>query len=239
MSFIIHSVSAEDYPGLKALALKYPLLNLPAESRLLKQKIQQSEKSFAGILKEKNFVFVLKARKTGRIIGSAQVASQSGTREKPSYSLKIFKGPVPHKDFLRLKVIHRGPSYLGGLILDEKYRGHPEKAGKQISLIRFLFCFLRPGFFKSRLHAEVAPFLDPKGNNPFFEYFIKKKMSFTMPEIDYLTLTDKEKLFASYPRGKILLSSLPPAVQKTFGPARRLEPESRGAFGKTKFLFYK
>ena len=214
--FLIQSVSFEDYFSLRKLALKYPLMNLPAEEILLKQKMAVSEDSFSQILpKEKrNFFFVLKT-KTGEVLGSSQVAAKSGTGEIPSYSLKIFE--EEGQKFLQLKTITDGPSYLGGLILDEKYRACPEKAGKQLSLIRFLFAALQPEFFEDTFHAEVAPFLDEEGKNPFFESFFKQHISLSMKEIDYLTLTDKEKLFSSYPSGKVLFSSLPKTVQTSLG----------------------
>ena len=214
--FVIQAVSFKDYSSLRKLALKYPLLNLPAEEKLLKEKIELSQNSFNEILpKEKrNFLFVLKTLE-GDIIGSSQISSKSGTKSKPSYSLKIHKNNK--SPFLCLKKITDGPSYLGGLILNMHYRGHPEKAGKQLSLIRFLFAGVFPHFFENTFHAEVAPFLDKQGQNQFFEQFIKKHSSLSMSEIDYLTLTNKEKLFAHYPKGEIALSSLPKEVQKSIG----------------------
>ena len=236
---IIQSASYEDYLSLRELALKYPLLNLPSEKNLLKQKIQISEQSFSqNIPKEKrNFLFVLKETgKKGSIIGSSQLAVQSGTPNKASYSLKIFNKNTPEA-FLRLVKITDGPSYLGGLILAKAYRGRPEKAGKQISLIRFLFASVFSNIFKNTFHAEVAPYLDEKGKNPFFEHFIKKFTSLSMEEIDYLTLTDKEKLFSSYPREKILLSTLPHFVQTSLGKSGFYSKKAAGLLIKQNFVF--
>ena len=233
--FLIQSVSSEDYDSLRKLALKYPLLNLPADKELLKKKIEISLASFSGLLtKEKsNFLFVLKWK--GRIVGSSQMAGKSGVEENPSYSLKIFE--ENKQSFLRLITNMDGPSYLGGLILDEDYRGHAEKAGKQISLIRFLFAAMYPDFFEDRLHAEVAPFLNESGKNPFFENFINKITHLSMEEIDYLTLTDKKNLFAFYPRGKIFLSSFPESVQKSLGKPGLLSQKAAGILKKQNFYF--
>ena len=213
--FILQAVSFEDYPSLQKLALKYPLLNLPAEKHLLNKKIETSINSFnESLIREKrNFLFVLKT-KEGEVIGSSQISVKSGTVKNPSYSLKIME---KNKKCLCLKKITDGPSYLGGLILDMRYRGQAEKLGKQLSLIRFLFVGVFPHFFENIFHAELAPFLDKNGKNPFFEHFIQKSISLSMKEIDYLTLTNKEKLFAHYPRELILWSALPKGVQKTLG----------------------
>ncbi len=243
---VIRSASSGDYSSLRKLALKYPLLNLPCSPALLKEKIRISESSFAGALsREKtNFLFVLKKMRKeetleekGELIGSAQISGKSGTLQKPSYSLKIFKGQKKSSAFLQLRIIRDGPSYLGGLIVAGEYRGHPEKAGKQISLIRFLFCAMHPEFFEDTLHAEVAPFLDEKGQNPFFKYFIEPRFSLSMEEIDYLTLTDKEKLFAEYPRERILFSSLPPSVRECLGKPGFFNRRAAGILSQQKFSF--
>lgn len=235
--FLIQSVSFKDYSALRNLALKYPLLNLPAEEALLKKKIKMSEQSFAEILpwEKRNFLFVLKTDQD-ELLGSSQIAAQSGTVEVPAYSLKIFK-EKGKTSFLQLKKITDGPSYLGGLILGADYRGHPEKIGKQLSLIRFLFTAMQPGFFKSTFHAEVAPFLDERGKNPFFEYFAQQYIRLSMKEIDYLTLTDKEKLFASYPSGKILFSGLSETVQESLGKPGPFSRRAAALLEKQNFQF--
>jgi len=232
----VWSVGSEDYSSLRQLALKYPLLNLPAEETLLKKKIEVSKASFAQSLpKEKRvFLFVFKTL-SGEVIGSSQVASRSGTADIPSYSLQIIG--KDQKKLLQLKTITNGPSYLGGLILTEKYRGCPEKAGKQLSLIRFLFAAVYPSFFEDVFHAEVAPFVDEAGANPFFEYFIRPRIHLSMEEIDYLTLTNKEKLFASYPRDKILFSDLPPSVQNSLGRPGLFSRRAAGLLRKQNFQF--
>ena len=215
-NWLIKSASLTDLPALKKMALKYPLMNLPSDDRLLAKKICLSEASFASVLTLKTgvFFFLLKT-KEGKIIGSSQLSTQLGTKAQASYSLKMFKNKK--EPYLKLHITQEGPSYLGGLILEEKYRGHPLKGGKQISLIRFLFVAMYPELFRSNFRAEVAPFLDQDGKNLFFENFIRPRIKLSMEEIDYLTLSDKEKLFSLYPREKILLSSLPKKVQESLG----------------------
>ncbi|MYE07965.1 MAG: arginine N-succinyltransferase, partial [Oligoflexia bacterium] len=222
-----------------------PLLNLTADPSLFKKKIQIREHSFKGVLEreKRQFLFVIKknpgslrgeeGEPNGEVIGSSQISSKFGTKKEPFYSLKIFY----QEDVLQLKVVQDGPSYLGGLIVDEKYRGHPEKIGKQISLIRFLFVAIHREFFENTLHAEVAPFLDEKGKNPFYEHFIHPRLSLSMSEIDYLTLTNKERLFSSYPREKILLSSLPKSVREGLGKPGLFSQRAARLLTKQNFYF--
>ena len=234
--FLIQSVSFQDYPSLRKLALKYPLLNLPSEESLLKKKIEISERSFSDTLprEKRNFLFVLKTDQTA-VLGSSQMAAKSGTTKAPSYSLKIFK--EKGSSFLQLRKITDGPSYLGGLILDEDYRGHPKRVGKQLSLIRFLFAAMRPDLFENTFHAEVAPFLDEKGRNPFLECFIQQYIHLSMEEIDYMTLTNKEKLFASYPFDKVLFSTLPKVVQESLGKPGLFSQRAAALLEKQNFQF--
>ena len=236
-NFIIESVKTKDYPALRKLALKHALLNLPNNPKLLKKKIAQSISSFNGktVKSERNFLFVMKKAPSGVIVGSAQISSKMGTKKKPFYSLNI---QTEHGgQFLKLKTLKNGPSYLGGLIVDKALRGNPQKLGKQLSQIRFLFAGLCPQHFEDTLHAEVAPFLDLKGKNPFFELFVKKYISLSMQQIDYLTLTNKEKLFTHYPRGKIWLKSLPPKALKTLGKSGRFSQRAEKLLKKQNFTF--
>ena len=234
MAFLIQSVELGDYASLRSLALKYPLLNLPAHPRLLKEKIKLSKKSFAQALprEEASFLFVLKTKR-GKVLATSQLTAKVGTKKIPSYSLKLKKGGKG--GFLQLKVDRNGPSYIGGLVVDSVYRG--QKLGKQISLIRFLFVTMYSELFESTFLAEVAPFLDAKGKNPFFESFILPRFPFSFKQIDYLTLTNKKKLFASYPKEKILLSSLSKLVQKTIGKPGGLSQRAEKLLTQQKFYY--
>ena len=218
MTFSIYSAKLSDKSGLLKLSTKYQMMNLPAHSDLLEKKIETSQLSFKGVLpkEERNFLFILK-NTNKEIIGASQLAVKSGTKKNPNYSLQIIKhSKTP---YLQLKKNTDGPSYLGGLLLDKSYRGHSQKLGRQISLIRLLFTAMHSSLFEEQLHAEIAPWLDKEGNNPFFTHFIKNFFSLSVKEIDHLTLTNKKKLFSQFPRHKILLSSLPQIVQNTLGRA--------------------
>jgi len=59
-------------------------------------------------------------------------------------------------------------SALGGLIVDARYRGLPEKRGKQISLIRFVFLGMFPDSFSSTILSELMPLLNSDGSSPFW-----------------------------------------------------------------------
>ena len=215
MSFLIHSVSESDYPALQKLATKYTLLNLPSKEELLKAKIQSSIWSFnSKSPNEKQlFMFTLKDSKEN-IIGASQVVAKIGLQDNPRYSMCIIRGK---ETFLQLKINHDGPSFVGAVVLEKSYRGHPDQLGKQLVFILFLFMAMNPNYFEDTIHGEVEPWLDENRSNPFFNYFVHQKLHYSPKEADYLSLTDKEKIFASFPRKKFLLSGLPKDVQKSIG----------------------
>ncbi len=216
MPFMIYSAQNADYMQLRKLALKYSLFNLPADRELLKKKIALSEASFRNrvISQKKSFMFVIKNKK-GDIVGSSQLLSQVGSQAIPRYSTKLKSGNRGR--FLQLSINRNGPSYLGGLIVKKKYRNHPDKLGKQISLIRFLFIKMHLKYFKKTIQAEIDPLFNQIKSNTFFDYFVKKRQGYSTDEANYLTLTNKKKLFDNFPSGKFYLSSLPKSVKKCIG----------------------
>ena len=60
MSFIVRSIHEDDYEDILALARQFTFLNLPADPKILKKKIQRSVQSFAGKLAkdEAEYLFV-------------------------------------------------------------------------------------------------------------------------------------------------------------------------------------
>ena len=64
-------------------------------------------------------------------------------------------------DHLRHKVLsigynYDGPTEIGGLVVDPPYRSGPEKPGKQLSFVRFLFMAQHRRLFRDRVLAELA-----------------------------------------------------------------------------------
>ncbi len=226
MSFIIRSVDYKDYESLHYLAQQHSLFNLPIDKVLLKQKIKLSMDSFAqkGLTQNYQFIFVITNPK-GKVIGSSQLFSQCGTKNNPRYSMKLHKNN--HNPFLQLKIDTNGPSYLGGLILNKDYQGHPDKLGSQISFIRFLFIKMNRIYFKKTIQSDLEPWLDKENSNPFFKHFAVPSGISSKEVANYLTVTNKEKLFAHFPRSRVFLSSLPKQVKSSIG---RTSADSQKAY---------
>ena len=76
---------------------------------------------------------------------------------------------------------------------------------------------MHPEYFEDTLCAEIEPWLDEKRSNPFINCFIRQQLNYPIWNIDDTILTDRNKLFASFPKKPFLLSNLPMEVQKHIG----------------------
>src|SRR5207253_2135613 len=59
-----------------------------------------------------------------------------------------------------------GPTEIGGLVVDPGYRGGPEKPGKQLSYVRFLYIAMHASRFRDRVLVELLPKLEEDRRSP-------------------------------------------------------------------------
>ncbi len=232
MSFIVQSAGFKDQPALFRFALQHSLYNLPADRHLLRKKISESKKSFQGLLpkKDKNFVFVLKdLKKQGRVVGSSQLQSQYGSDKNPR--LQLYLSHVKKKPALKLKVCKKPVSCLAGLVLDTSYHHHPQKLGRLISFIRFLFMASSPGVFQTQVYTEIKPFLNREKKAPFFEYF--KKTQGDKNSHPLFLRKWAQRVFAR----PVLISDLPSEVQRVLGQTNPPGQRAMHILKKQNFVF--
>ena len=190
--FLIRDATAADLKSVQRLAAVLNTVNLPNDMGRLKELIELSARSFAGKIKnpmEREYLFVMEDTDEKRIIGTSQIIAQHGTREAPHiyydvldeerYSASVDK-LFRHK-VLRIGFDYEGPTEIGGLVLDPKYRGTPGKLGKQLSFVRFLFIGMHRDRFRDRILAELLPPLDAGGRSVLWEALGRR---FT--ELEYL-----------------------------------------------------
>ncbi|MFK8137474.1 MAG: arginine N-succinyltransferase [Bdellovibrionales bacterium] len=228
MSFIVRCAVEEDLEALFALAEQFTLLNLPANREILTEKIQKSIASFKGDIKElseSEYIFVLEDTSVNKIVASSMVLGKHGTPQSPHYSFKILKQEMSSEELgvgfihhvLRLFVNEDGPTEIGGLLVDREYRGHPEKLGKFISLIRFMYMGMHPERFQNNLLCEFAPKLLPDGRSEFWESLGRKFTGLKYKEADSLSLKSKGFIRQLFPISDIYLALLPPSVRVNLG----------------------
>ncbi len=210
----IRNAALRDLPGVGRLAQMLNTMNLPNETKALQAVLEKSEKSFKGEIGnpfEREYLFVLEDLISGLVIGTSQIISQHGTKDSPHifydvdevehYSKtvdKLFKHQV-----LRLGFNYDGPTEVGGLILDPEYRNSPEKLGKQLSFIRFMFIGMYRSLFKDRLLAELLPPFSPTGQSLLWEALGRRFTDLDYSQADYISRTNKEFIKSLFPLGQI------------------------------------
>jgi arginine N-succinyltransferase len=118
---------------------------------------------------------------------------------------------------LRLRYDVDGPSEIGGLVINPKYRKSPEKFGKQISFMRFLFVAEHPELFKDTIHSELLPPFDRDGNSPLWEALGRKFLKLNYHEADLLSRKDKNFILDLFPSTPIHQCLLPQEIQDSIG----------------------
>lgn len=238
--FMIRQANPDDAPTLLKLAKMVHFINLPADLEIIRQKIGRSRKSFAGQAaspREREFMFVLVDLDTGNVIGTSSIISCLSWPGRPHTFLQVRKREHYSKDLqtgqvhltLQLGTDESGPSEIGGLVLGPSYRGHPERLGMLLSLIRFHFVGLRRDWFADRIIAEMMGPLTPEGASEFWNAFGRRFINLTFAEADLFCQRSKEFITALIPSTEIYVSLLSPEARNVIGrvgaetePAKKL-----------------
>lgn len=236
MSFVLRSVRLGDLKGLHSLASQFSLLNLPADRKVLSEKIERSVASFAGALKkrEAEYLFVVEDIENETIAGSALILAKHGTEDVPHYYFKVVKKNRFSED-LGIGFIHQvlqfredtnGPTEIGGLLIDRSYRRRPEKLGKQISLIRFIYMGMYPNEFETRVLCELTPPLAEGGRSEFWEALGRRFTGLPYQEADLISQKNKEFISSLFPEEDIYMTLLDAKARLVLG---RVGQETRPA----------
>lgn len=227
MSFIIRAVQHDDLTQLVDLAKQFSLLNLPGDRKVLSQKIDRSEQSFAGKLSKDHaeYLFVIEDVEEKMIVGSSLVIAKHGSDEVPHCFFKILKRDMFSQDLgvgfihqvLRFQLDFDGPTEIGGLLVDRAYRRRPERLGKQISLSRFVYMALHPERFESRILCELTPPLTEEGRSEFWEALGRRFTGLPYQEADMLSQSHKEFIESLFPKDDIYLALLDAKVRLVLG----------------------
>ncbi|MFG0328918.1 MAG: arginine N-succinyltransferase [Phycisphaerales bacterium] len=226
--YLIRQARIDDLPILMKLARMVYFINLPADSEIITEKILRSRRSFAGQLEDPDralFMFVLEDIESGSVVGTSQIVARMGFPEAPNTYFELRTREM-YADDLQLGAKHMtiqlqsdtdGPTEIGGLILQSNLRGHSEKLGKQLSLIRFHYIGLHPDRFRDELLAEMMAPLKPDGSNAFWEYLGRRFINLSYDEADRLSTKSKTFILNLMPREEMYLSLLPPEARMLVG----------------------
>lgn len=225
---LLRDVQKSDLDGLAHLASVLNSVNLPDNRGVLEQIVDRSVRSFTGRIEEpfeREYLFVLEDVSEKRLLGTSMIIAQHGTFEAPhiffqvtdseSYSASIDRH-FRHK-VLSIGYNYDGPTEIGGLVVDPPYRSGPQKAGKQLSYVRFLYMAMHPNRFRSRVLAELLPPLMPDGRSYLWEACGKKFTGLTYKEADKLSRKNKEFIKELFPSSDIYVTLMPLRAQKLIG----------------------
>lgn len=226
--FLLRSVRENDLSNLYELASQVSFINLPADKDIIEKKISQSLTCFKNPYKEfyKNYYFfVIEDLENNSVVGASMIHAQHGTEDEPHFYLKVGQerkySETINTGFihgtLKLGIETDGPTEIGGLVLDPKYRGNPNKLGKQISFVRFLYMGANPKRFKKTIHSELMPPLDKDGNSPLWEAIGRRFLNMDYHDADVLSRSNKEFILSLYPSDTIYQTLLPTIARNAIG----------------------
>lgn len=226
--FIIRPISKQDYPGLQKLVntIKSGVASLPKDPKLLKGEIANSEQSFQPNLQETGkeyYLFVLEEIKTQKIIGLSGIfAHISGNTFFYAYKVETetFKhaplGIDKKVKVLHLEKIHKGPTEMCSLFLDNNFR--KSGLGRLLSLSRYLFIAAFPNRFDEELVALLRGYQSANRKFPFWRAVGKHFFEGKLPTFDTMkSLGHKKFITDLMPRHPIYVPLLPPAAQSCIG----------------------
>jgi arginine N-succinyltransferase len=241
-SFILREARSNDHRQLLALARELDSINLPTDAGKLREAIAQSVRSFRSRVRDHTqalYIFCAEEIATKQIVAASMIIGKHGTPAAPHYYLEIaaderyshtlrksFRHP-----YLRLRYSMDGPTELGGLIVTASMRSHPERVGKQISWVRFLYIGRHLARFEPQVLAEMLAPMQPGHGNVFWDHYGRRVTGLSFQEADLLSTQDKEFIRALFPETPLYTFMLPEEVrdaiaavgENTRGAVRLLE----------------
>jgi arginine N-succinyltransferase len=236
-AFVIREARAADRRSLLRLARELDSVNLPTDSAELTETLARAAKSFRGRVANPAravYIFCAEEIATRTIAGASMIIGRHGTPQSPHYYLEIDSDErysarlrkMFRHTYLRLRHSMDGPTETGGLIVAQPMRHRPERIGKQLSWVRFLYIGRHLKRFQDRVIAEMLPPSLGDQGNIFWDHYGRRVTGLSFRQADRLSAHDKEFIHALFPDAPLYTFLLPDEVRASIGAVRE---ESRGA----------
>src|SRR5215469_5834221 len=201
--FVLRQAQSRDKRRLLELARLLDSINMPTTTHEMDETLRRSSRSFRGQVRDRAravYMFCAEDLNNQRLAGASMIIAKHGTPASPHYYLQVDSDEryshtlrkMFRHTFLRLRHSMDGPTEVGGLIVDPEMRRLPEKAGKQLSWVRFLYIAKHRRRFESRIIAEIMPPLTPDHENLFWDHYGRRLTGLSFREADRLSIHDKE-----------------------------------------------
>jgi arginine N-succinyltransferase len=235
--FVLRQAYPRDKRRLLELARLLDSVNMPTTAREMDEAIKRSCRSFQGRIRDRAravYLFCAEDLETRRLAGASMIIAKHGTPASPHYYLQVDSDEryshtlrkMFRHTFLRLRHSMDGPTEVGGLIVDPEMRRLPEKVGKQLSWVRFLYIARHRRRFESRIIAEIMPPMTADRGNLFWDHYGRRMTGLSFREADRLSVHDKEFIRALFPDAPLYTPMLPDEVRGFLGAVGE---QSRGA----------
>lgn len=224
--FFLREAAPRDLKALHELSRHLNSVNLPEDRAVLDGIIKKSAASFSGKIEDpfrREYLFVMQGAKTGRIAGTSMLIAQHGHHDAPHIYFDVlrderYSGTLDRHfshPCLRLGFLYKGPTEIGGLVLDPELRSLG--LGKQLSFVRFLFIAMYRRRFRPWVIAELMPPLLPDGRSELWEYLGRNFTGLDYQEADKLSQRNKEFITSLFPQTPLYVTLLPKHVQALIG----------------------
>src|SRR5262245_31908001 len=147
--FLIRDAAPSDIDDLFQLATHLNTVNLPADRAVLGEILELSHQSFGQKIPplEREYLFVMEDLEAKRVMGTSMIIAQHGTPEAPHIYFEVLRDEKYSSSLgrhfvhqvLKIGYSYSGPTEIGGIVVHPEYRKNPEKLGKQLSYVRFLY----------------------------------------------------------------------------------------------------
>ena len=227
----------KDAKRLLGLAQHLNSVNLQGNTKELTATVRRARDSFTGKIRDESrreYLFVLEDKRSGQLYGTASIIAQHGHPDAPH----IYFDVIPDERYsltldrhfehtcLRLGFNYRGPTEIGGLVLDPKLRGLG--MGKLLSYVRFLFIAMYRERFQNQVIAELMPPLTKDGRSLLWDHLGRHFTGLDYQDADKLSAQNKEFITSLFPHSAIFASLLPEKVRKLIG---QVGPNTRNVRG--------
>jgi arginine N-succinyltransferase len=231
--FLIRDIALEDLDDFQRAAVHLDSVNLPDDRDALAQIIARSRQSFAAVAsgageppaKDRCLVFVAAERAGGQVVGTSMIFPQHGSRKAPHVYFDVLEeerySETLDRHFahrvLRIGYNYKGLTEVGGLVVRPEFRRHPDRLGRLLMSVRFLYIARHRAAFRDEVLSELMPPLEADGTSLLWESLGRKFTGLTYQEADRLSQTNKEFIRALFPQDPLYVSLLPKRVQDLIG----------------------
>ena len=200
--------------------------SLPVSEEIMRDKLEKSDKAFAGRLKNPEYgkyLLMMEDTQTGEVAGCSAVKCGVGI-DAPFFNYRIITVAQASlaasqrfdMDALILTNEFVGYTEVGTLFLKEAHRGGG--AGRLAAQSRYLLMATSPERFGDRVLSELRGVTDRSGNTPFWNCLGAHFFRMTFPEADYMSATtDNQFILDLMPKYPIYIDLLPEEGRAAIG----------------------